>query len=106
MKNFEIKGSKARLNCTFKITEVNFFPVIIIQFVILKTISPEIFSFLSITFIQKNGVSIFWYVWDFSCEIQALNDTVINVKIKKKKKKKKKTGLSNQSEGIFFRRKL
>ena len=30
MKNLEIKGSKARLDCTFKITEVNFFPVFII----------------------------------------------------------------------------
>ena len=43
VKNFELKGTKARLDCTFKITEVTFFPVIIIQFVMLKTVPPKMF---------------------------------------------------------------
>ena len=63
--------------------EVNFFPVFIIKLVILKTVTPEDLSFLSITFIQKNEVSIFWYFWNFSCKIQVLNDTVINIKVQK-----------------------
>ena len=65
MKNYETKRPKTRLNCTFKITEANFFPVINIQFVIFKTVHPENLHFLSMTFIQKHRVSIFWYIWEF-----------------------------------------